>query len=148
MTCLLSELVDGELLTKLVAAQPGKRLHPYEAMHILYGLASGLEQIHLQGEYHGDLHDDNILIARRGIDFDLKLIDFFHAGGAMREGQRDDIVKLIRVFYDVVGGRDRYARQPDHVKQICCGLRRDLILRRFPTATKLCAHLASFDWNM
>ena len=36
-------------------------------------------------EYHGDLHDDNIIVRRHGLSFDLKLVDMF-PWGATRPG--------------------------------------------------------------
>ncbi|GBE03757.1 hypothetical protein BMS3Abin09_00678 [bacterium BMS3Abin09] len=35
---------------------------------------------------------------------------------------------------DVVGGRAWYSRHPKEVKEICCGLKRSLILRKFHSA--------------
>jgi hypothetical protein len=50
-------------------------------------------------------------------------------------------------LYDLVGGSRRYSSQPPEVKRICCGLRRDLISKRFPTARHLRKHLESFTWE-
>ena len=61
------------------------------------------------------------------------------------DGQ-DDIVDLVRLLYWTVGGRRWYSRQPPAIKSICRGLRRDLILERFPRATQLRAYLESFPW--
>jgi hypothetical protein len=57
---------------------------------------------------------------------------------------REDIVQAIRVFYDVVGGAAHYAKLPPVAKSICCGLKRSLILQRFPTASSLRVHLETF----
>ena len=56
-------------------------------------------------------------------------------------------VNRLGLLYDAVGGRRHYARQPDEIKQICCGLRRDLIARKFPTAGHLRRHLELFSWG-
>ncbi|MFW5920783.1 MAG: protein kinase domain-containing protein, partial [Polyangiales bacterium] len=56
ITCLISEYVEGELLADFVKRQPGKRLRPFEGMHLLYAAAKGLEEIHRVKEYHGDIH--------------------------------------------------------------------------------------------
>lgn len=146
VTCLISELVEGDLLSKFINRQLGKRLHPFEAFHLLYALTAGLEQIHRVKEYHGDLHDDNILVQRRGIGFEVKLVNFYHWGPASRENRREDIINAIRLFYDAIGGRRRYRAQSPEVRAICCGLRRDLITRKFPTVTHLREYLESFDW--
>ena len=71
-SCLISELVEGEILSAFVARQRGKRLPPFEALHLLYALSSGVEHIHAARDYHGDLHDDNVLVTRRGVFFEVK----------------------------------------------------------------------------
>lgn len=147
VVALISELVNGEILEKFVRRQPGRRLPPFEALHLLHALVSGVEEIHLQRDYHGDLHDGNVLVQRHGIGFEVKLLDFFHWGRPSRSNMQDDVVQLVRLLYDIVGGRDRYAGQPPEIKAVCCGLRRGLILRRFPTASHLRRHLESFAWE-
>jgi serine/threonine protein kinase len=144
VTCLVSEYVDGILLSDFVAAHPGRRLPPFKALHLLYALARGLEQIHACQEYHGDLHGGNILVRPRGIFFEVRLVDFHHLGQPSAAHRRDDIVDLAHLLYDMAGGRRHYARQPHAVKAICRGLRRDLIKQAFPTAGHLRRHLESF----
>lgn len=146
VTVLISELVEGVLLEDFVRRQPGHRMQPFEALHLIYAIVTGVEQIHNRGEYHGDLHDRNVLVRRHGIGFDVKLLDFFHRGGSSRVSRAQDVVECIRLLYDAVGGRKRYAAQPPEIKSICRGLRADLIRRKFPTAGRLRAHLESFDW--
>ena len=58
-----------------------------------------------------------------------------------------DIVDAVRLFYDTLGGRKWYSRQPAEVKTICCGLKRGLIRRKVPTARKLREHLETFEWS-
>jgi tRNA A-37 threonylcarbamoyl transferase component Bud32 len=146
ITCLISEYVEGELLSAFVARQPGRRLHPFEALHLTYALARGLEAIHAVKEYHGDLHDTNVLVSRVGILFDVKLVDFYHWGAPTAAHIREDVADLIRLLYDAVGGRQRYAAQPPPIKAICRGLRRDLIGQAFPTARHLREYLERFSW--
>ena len=146
ITCLISEYVEGELLSNFVARQPGKRLHPFEALHLTYALVRGLEAIHAVREYHGDLHDTNVLVSRVGILFDVRVVDFYHWGAPTAAHRFDDVADLIRLLYDAVGGRRRYASQPTVIKSICRGLRKDLIRRSFPTARHLREHLESFSW--
>ncbi len=148
ITVLVSEYVEGELLDDFLARQPGGRLHPFQAVHLLYALVKGVECIHRLREYHGDLHPGNVIVERYGLRFDLKILDFFHWESApKREGLQDDIVFLIRIFYDALGGARFYTRQPRQVKQICCGLKRSLILRRFPSVTQLMQHLELLRWD-
>ncbi len=144
VTCLLSEYVDGVLLSDFIAAQPGRRLRPFTALHVLYPLVCGLEQIHKRREYHGDIHAWNILVRPQGIFFGIKLIDFYNLGRPSATHRREDIVDVVRLLGTMLGGRKRYARQPPAIKAICRGMRRDLILRAFPTTTRLRRHLESF----
>ncbi len=146
VTCLISEYVDGVLLADYVAAHPGRRLGPFEALHLIYPIVRGLEQIHRLREYHGDLHEYNVLVRQRGIFFDVKCVDFYPLGRYSGERRQDDIVDVARLLYWVVGGRRWYARQPPAVKAVCRGLRRDLILERFPRASHLRQYLESFPW--
>jgi len=147
LTCMISDLVEGELLEAFVARARGGRLHPFEALHLFYALVRGIEEIHALNEYHGDVHDRNILVRRRGVGFDLTLLDLFHWGKPGRMRLREDIIQMVRVLYDVVGGRKHYASQPPEIKAICLGLRRDLILSRFPSVFHLRKYLESFSWK-
>ena len=88
-----------------------------------------------------------MLVNRRGIFFDVKLLDFYHWGAPTGTHRRDDVIDLVRLLYDAVGGRKHYATQPPEIKSICRGLRRDLIGKAFPTAHRLRMHLESFIWE-
>jgi tRNA A-37 threonylcarbamoyl transferase component Bud32 len=147
ITVLISEYVEGDLLSEFLKKFPGKRLHPYQALHLLYALTCGVEEIHLLNETHGDLHTDNIIINRFGLEFDVKLLDLFHGPHPKKETRQTDILELIRIFYDTLGGAKRYSKLPVTVKQICCGLKRSLILNRFRTISHLREHLESLDWS-
>lgn len=146
ITVLVSEYVEGELLTDFLKRQPGGRLHASQAIQLLYALVSGLECVHQAREYHGDLHSDNIIVERYGLNFDLKILDFFHWPGPKRAGLQDDICFLARILYDSLGGARYYARQPKEIKEICLGLKRSLLIKRFPTVTHLRQHLENFTW--
>ncbi len=106
-----------------------------------------MEQIHFAREYHGDLHTENIIINRYGLGFDLKVIDFYHWSASKRENIQYDITSMIRIFYDVLGGAKYYSKQPENIKNICCGLKTSLILKKFPSSTRLREHLESLQWN-
>lgn len=147
VTALISEFVEGELLDDMVARSPGRRFQPFEALHVLYALASGLEQVHGMREYHGDMHQGNILVRRSGVFFDVKLVDLYHWGRPSAANIREDVINLINVFHDLLGGRKRYASLPPEVKGIILGRRRDLIAKRFPTAKALRKHLERFEWS-
>jgi len=147
ITYLISEYVEGELLSSFLARQPGKRLSAFQAVHLLHALASGIESIHQLGEYHGDLHTDNVMIRRYGLGFELKLLDMFHWGAPTAHHIHDDVIDLVRLFYDALGGSKHYAKQPHVVKEICCGLKRSLILKKFKTAGQLRRYLETMQWG-
>ena len=146
VTFLISDFVEGEILTDFIKNQPGKRLDPFQGLHLLYALTCAIEDIHRHKDYHGDLHAGNVIMRRHGLGFDIKLLDFFHWGSPKPENLKDDIVDLMKIFYDSVGGKKWYAKQPDFVKGTCCGLKRTLILKKFRTILHLKQHLENLDW--
>ncbi len=144
---LVADYVEGELLSSFLDHQPGRRLTAFQGLHLLHALASGIDCIHRMGEYHGDLHTDNIIVQRYGLGFDLKLLDMFHWGAPKPENIRDDVCDLVRIFYDAIGGQKHYAKQAPEVKAICCGLKRTLILKKFRSAGQLRDHLETMQWQ-
>jgi serine/threonine protein kinase len=146
VTALISEYVEGELLSEFLKKRRGKRLTPFEGLHLLYALADGIEPIHLAGEYHGDLHAENVIVNRFGLNFDIKLVDLFRWNQPKRHNQRDDICDLIQIFHEAMGGAKHYAKLPAAAKYICCGLKRNLILKKFRTISELREHLESMSW--
>jgi len=145
--CLISEYVEGVPLGAFLEEQPGKRISVFQGVHLLYALAKGIERIHFKREYHGDLHADNVIVCRHGLSFDLKLLDLFQWNAPRREAMEDDICDMIKLFYDAIGGRRFYAKQPAEVKEICCGLKRSLILQKFRSVSQLRQHLESMRWS-
>lgn len=148
VTCLISEFVEGELLSRFLKRQPGRKISVFEGLHLLHTLAAGVEMIHKAGEYHGDLHDENIIIRRKGIHFDFKLVDMFNWGKPSADNIRDDVCDLIRVFYDAIGGAKQYSRHRKEIKSICCGLKRSLIIKKYRTAGKLREYLENMVWDI
>lgn len=146
ITFLVSEFVEGEQLSEFIRRQPGRRITPFAALHLLHALVTGLESIHGQNEYHGDLHTENIMVQRYGLGFELKFLDMFNWGSTSRENMRHDVVEAVRVFYEALGGQRHYARQPKVVKSICLGMKRSLILRKFRSAGSLRHHLETLEW--
>jgi len=47
----------------------------------------------------------------------------------------------------LLGGQAHYRRQPPEIRHIICGMRRQLILERFPTLTRLRQYLETFEWT-
>lgn len=144
---IVSEYIEGEILDHFVNRHRQKQLSIFPAIHLLYSLVTGLEYIHLNGEYHGDLHTENIIIKRFGLEFDIKIIDFHHWGDSKKDNRDEDIIKTIRIFYDILGGQKTYKSLPPSVKYIICGLKRGLILSRFKTISHLRSHLELMDWS-
>lgn len=147
ISCLISEYVEGEILQEFINHHPRRRLEIFEALHLLYALVSGLDSIHQLGEYHGDLHTGNVFIRQRGIFFDVKFFDLFDWKDSKKENMRKDICDLIRIFYDSIGGAATYRHQSHQIKFMVCGLRRDMIIARFPSAGQLKKYLESFQWS-
>jgi tRNA A-37 threonylcarbamoyl transferase component Bud32 len=146
VTIVVSELVEGQKLSDFLAGQPQKRLSAFEALHVLYVLAKGIAPIHARGEYHGDIHEENIMIRRQGIGFEVKLLDFFDLGRPTKERMHKDVLNLVEVFHTLVGGRKHYAQQPKVVKDIVRGLKDSLILKRFRSAGDIQRHLETLQW--
>jgi hypothetical protein len=144
-TAMISAYSPGLPLQEWVDLHRRGRVRPFVAMIILHRLALGLEDIHDRGQYHADVHTENILIRPTGIDFELKLIDFYDWGRPSRAKQQNDILQAVRVLYDMIGGASAYRTMPAEVREICCGLRHDLILRRYPTIASLRVHLEDFE---
>ena len=105
------------------------------------------ECVHRAREFHGDLHNENIIIERYGLTFNLKILDFYQWVAPKREGYQDDLCDLIRVLYDSLGGARFYSKQPAPVKEIILGLKRSLILKRYPSMTHLRQHLETLRWE-
>jgi hypothetical protein len=145
--CLISEFCDGIPVEQWALKQRGGRLHPFIALHVLYGLAKGLEAVHAVGEYHADVHSQNILIQPRGVGFILKLLDFYDWGRRARFKQHQDIVDCVHVLHEMLGGAARYRTLSREVRYIIAGLQRTRILQRFPTMSALRLHLETFDWQ-
>jgi len=146
VTFLISDYVEGELLSEFINRQPGKKLNAFQALHLLHALAAGIESIHHMREYHGDLHTDNIIISRFGLSYELKLVDMYYWGTPKHENIRSDVCDLIRIFYDAIGGQKHYSKAMPEIKSICCGLKRSLILKKFKTAGQLREYLETLQW--
>ncbi len=147
VTYIVSEFVRGELLSQFLNRQPGKKLNYFTAIHLLYTLTLGLENIHQRGEYHGDLHSDNIIVCGFGLHFDIKILDMYYWKSQKKESRMDDICDMIFIFYEALGGKKAYSKHPTEIKDICCGLKRSIILKKFKTAGMLKNHLELFRWR-
>lgn len=147
VTLLVSDYVEGEPLSEFLKGQPGRRLDYFQGLHLLHDLAVGIEPMHNRREYHGDLHDENIIIHRLGISFEVRLLDMFNKGRPSAKKIRQDVHDLIRIFYDAIGGPRFYPGHPPEVKAICCGLKKSLIDRKFQNASQLRQYLEEMVWE-
>lgn len=145
--CLISEYFDGDILEDLLKTYRSKRMPPFEALNLIYVLTCGIAEIHARKEFHGDLHAGNIFVERRGIDFHLRTIDFHEWGRSAAQERRADLLSIARLLYDITGGREHYRKQIRPIREICLGLRSDLILKKFPSIYHLRAHLETFEWD-
>lgn len=131
---LISDFIEGDTLPNFLKRQKGKRLDYFEALHLLYSLVHGVEQIHYHGEYHGDIHPGNIFVKRAGLGFEVKLIDLIHLGRSTKEKIQDDVVNIMKVFYEIIGGAKYYKKCHRTMKEMVCGKREDLIKAKFKDA--------------
>ncbi|MCA8914016.1 MAG: hypothetical protein KDB90_01290 [Planctomycetes bacterium] len=146
----------GQKLDFMVSTRaPGKQLSyyikkrgtlkPLEALLIVEQIAAGLEAIHAQGLYHGDVHEDNVMVRRNGIHHEVQFLDFINLGPTTRERKRDDVYDMLMLLRDMTGGKRRYAKQPALIKHLVKGGRRDLVYKEFPTAHLVRKFLTSRD---
>jgi tRNA A-37 threonylcarbamoyl transferase component Bud32 len=143
---LVSDFVEGQLLEQYVLRLPKKRLPAGDALHLLHSLAMGVEQIHVAGEYHADIHASNIMVKRRGVGFDVHLIDFFDLGRATKERVQNDVYQLILLFSDLLGDRTVYWKLPEEIRSLMRGRRYDLIAASYRTAGQLRVAIETLEW--
>jgi serine/threonine protein kinase len=143
---LVSDFAEGALLSTYLKQQPGKRLVPFEALHLIHSLAHGVEQIHSLGEYHGDIHTENILVLKRGLGFQAHLIDFLDLGRSTHEKIQIDVFDLIGVLYELVGGAPGYKRSGRGIRKLVMGRKHSLISKKFRTAGQLRLAIENLEW--
>ncbi|MEZ4871605.1 MAG: protein kinase [Bdellovibrionales bacterium] len=98
INCLVSEYVEGMILSKYLSQQPGKKITIFNGLKLLHTLALGLEHMHRLGEYHGDLHTENIIVRHYGLGFEIKLLDMYQWNDSKRANMAEDIVNSIKIF--------------------------------------------------
>jgi serine/threonine protein kinase len=147
VTLLVSDYVEGEPLNEFIKRQPGRRLSFFQSLHMLHDLAAGMEPIHAMREYHGDIHEENIIIRRSGLSFDIRLLDMYNLGRPSSAMIQRDVHDMIRVFYNAMGGQRHYANHAPEIKQICCGLKKTLIDRQYRNAGQLRRYLEGMAWH-
>ena len=56
-------------------------------------------------------------------------------------------MNMIHLFYQMIGGKKHYASMPPQVKDICCGLKSTLILKKFRSAGQLREYMDYLEWD-
>ena len=87
------------------------------------------------------------MVRRKGIGFEVKLLDFFNLGAPTKEKIQDDVVDLAHLLYEMLGGPTHYTKQPPLVKYVCAGRKRSLIATRFKTDSDLARALETYPWD-
>jgi DNA-binding helix-hairpin-helix protein with protein kinase domain len=143
---MVSDLAPGRILYDLLRAQPRKRFTPFEALHLTHAIAQGVAEIHAMREYHGDIHEDNVLVERQGIGFSVKLIDLFLHPRGTSDQLKIDVADITGLLYMMIGGPAVYSKCPRIVKEIVCGRRRQTIYKRYPNAGALVSFMRNYPW--
>ena len=144
---LVSNFIDGEVLSQYIANQPKHRLMTFEALHLFYAIVQGVEHIHFLGEYHGDIHEDNIIVKRRGLTFDVHLIDLMHLGKPTKARIQQDVIDIIAALYQMIGGAKYYKRVHNNFRKIILGKKQSLISKQFKTAGHIRLFLENLEWE-
>lgn len=144
---LVSDYADGEVLSQFIKQQRGGKLATFEALHVFYALVQGIEHIHFLGEYHGDIHSDNIMVLRQGLTFTVHFIDLLHLGSPTKEKIQTDVYDLIQVLHEMIGGNNGYKRTDLILKSVIRGRKKSLINKDFKTAGQLRLYLDNLQWR-
>jgi len=81
------------------------------------------------------------------LGYEVKILDLIQLGSSSGSLKKEDIVDLINVFYETLGGKNHYPNMPKEIKYICSGLKRSLILKKFPNISKLRDFLENIEWS-
>lgn len=144
---LISDFIDGIKLSEYIKEQPGKKMNSFEALHLFYALVQGVEAIHYLGEYHGDIHSDNILIKRRGLSFDVHLVDFYDWGKPSKVKIQTDVYDMINILHEMIGGQKWYSKAGKDIKQIVMGRKQSLIRKKMKNASQIRLMLENLVWE-
>lgn len=144
---LVSDFAQGEMLSGYLERQPRKRMTTFAALHLLHALAAGVEQIHFLGDYHGDIHSDNIMVRRFGLGFELRLVDFFDLGAPTRTKIQNDVIDMVNLLHELIGGDKGYRSTGPEIRQFVLGRKHSLIRKSFRDAGQLRLALDNLTWD-
>lgn len=147
ITYLLSDFVEGYSLDTYANSWHPLGMNYYQALHLFYNIVKAVEEIHINKECHGDIHSENVIIQKSGLNYELKLIDVFKTSGGPRGTIQDDVYDLCYLLHEMIGGKAEYKSQPRIIKNICCGLKKTLIRKKFKSATSLRVYLENKAWE-
>ncbi len=139
--------ISGTQLEDFVAQQKNGRLSLFEALHLLHAVASGLDAIHSMQEYHGNIAAENIIVNRKGIGFQVKLINMSLEDRPVSRSIFEDVVNLVKIFANVVMPPRHSAKIPNGVKLLYSNLKTARISERFKNAGALKKHLETMLWS-
>lgn len=147
ITYLLSEFVEGQTLDTYLKTFSRRPLPYYQALHLFYAIVKAAEEIHIHKEAHGDIHGDNIIVQKQGLNYELKLIDVFLPNAKNPTSIQHDVIDLCHLLYQIIGGVKHYQKQPPIIKEVCCGLKHSLITKKFRNTTNLRTYLENSHWD-
>ncbi len=147
VTCLISEYVEGDVLSEYLAKQPGKRISRSLGLFLLHSILTSLEFMHAKKIVHGDIHSDNIIVKRYGLGFSIKILDLHWWGKKQTVTSVDDLYQAIQVFHEAIGGCKEYKNHSNEIKQICMGLKRSLIKKKFKNVASLRSYIENIEWT-
>ena len=87
------------------------------------------------------------MVRRSGLEFQVKVIDFFQWDAGKPDQYQDDVYGMVNILYECIGGKRHYRRQPQVIKGIIRGLKSTLIREKFRTAVHLRNYLESLSWD-
>jgi tRNA A-37 threonylcarbamoyl transferase component Bud32 len=145
VTLLVSDLMRGETLRSLLARQPGGKLGWFEGLHLLRALTTGVEALHSAGQAHGAITTESLIVHRRGLGFDVKIVDFAPSRSASAAAVRADVDAMIRVFREAIGSSPRI-RMPAGVRTALRGLLFGRVAEPIRTARELHRYLDGIRW--
>ena len=146
VTFMISDSIDGELLSDAIEDQPKGYFTILEALHIIHTLCNGLTKVHNSRDFHGAIAADNILIRRQGLGFQVKLIDLDVSEGNVAAGIASDTFAVIKLLYKLLGGSTTYRNLPLPIRQTIGGLKRATIKGKFKNANDVKNHLEDLQW--
>lgn len=138
--------LSGMQLSMFLETEKGQKLSMFEGLHLLHALASGLDAIHSMQEYHGNIEPENIIVKRKGLGFQVKLINMSLEDLPLTRTISEDIVNLVNIFRSFATAPKRGTKMPDEVK-LLYDAKPSRIRERFKNAGALRKHLETMLWS-